>query len=788
MLRNAFLFLLLAGSSFAWWDASFTYRTPVNISNAGTTLTDYQANIPLNTQALVSAGKMRSDCGDLRIVASNDSAQLPFWIESGCNTNATKIWVKAPSIPAGTSTIYAYYGKPTATNASNGTNTFMFFDDISGVYSWDSPWVDYTSDYASPPKSKFGYTTNLDGIYPTTTGVNLSEKANMPTSGVIEMNLKDLGGTTQEWLQLKSSTSTDSTTKMIFSMNIYTGRGFYRGDFATWSDLTVANTLFNGSWNKLKVTYNSTSTKIKVNNDPEVSLGTTTSVGYPTKLGLYDSGSVVENNYLLDNIFVRQYASPEPAATTLAEQEALQFAYRMPITINNTGSSLIDYQVNLTINTSALVAAGKMRSDCGDIRFTNSTAYSTQNWTASYPYWIESGCNTSATKIWVNVPSIPTGTNTIYTYYGNVSAASASSGANTFDFFDDFSGDLSKWTASSGTWAIDLPNILKSTATVTGAPLIYHPFATYNNIVVFGKVKVTDVVNSLYYPLVKAATSGTDAINSFGIRFGRSKVEVIDNNIIKATTAFAYTGNSWYNYEYSVGPDNSIIARVWKEGDQKPASATLTYGAFTPQANGVNIRYNGNTPSYSVDYWSNFIIRKYASPEPTATEQQPDTTAPSVQIQSPTGQAYVTATVPVNFTVTDNAAVSCTVRLNGTVNSSTCDNYTLTLANGAYALNVSANDTAGNTNSSQVSFTVAVPSGQQTNTTQASTDSGGVALGTIGFTFTPSSLTIQAGGQTVSKAMAISSGVNMVQIKAKVTLKGQPVQGKQVTYTLFGQG
>jgi hypothetical protein len=44
--------------------------------------------------------------------------------------------VKVPSIPASsTKTIYVYYGNPSATSASNGANTFIFFDDFEdGVY------------------------------------------------------------------------------------------------------------------------------------------------------------------------------------------------------------------------------------------------------------------------------------------------------------------------------------------------------------------------------------------------------------------------------------------------------------------------------------------------------------------------------------------------------------------------------------------------------------------------------------------------------------------------------
>ena len=64
----------------------------------------------------------------------------------------------------------------------------------------------------------------------------------------------------------------------------------------------------------------------------------------------------------------------------------------------------------------------KARLDYGDMRFTDS------NGTTSLNYWMESDG-----KFWVKVPSIPSsGTKTIYAYYGNPAASSASSAANTF--------------------------------------------------------------------------------------------------------------------------------------------------------------------------------------------------------------------------------------------------------------------------------------------------------------------------------------------------------------------
>jgi len=122
--------------------------------------------------------------------------------------------------------------------------------------------------------------------------------------------------------------------------------------------------------------------------------------------------------------------------------------YRKAVSISNTsGSNLTDFQVSLSIGTSALIASGKMQSDCDDIRVTDING----NLLA---YWIEEnnpGCNQlTDTKIWIKANSLPTSGATVYLYYGNNSAPSAQSGDNTFEFFDDFNDgilDTNKWQA-----------------------------------------------------------------------------------------------------------------------------------------------------------------------------------------------------------------------------------------------------------------------------------------------------------------------------------------------------
>ena len=127
-----------------------------------------------------------------------------------------------------------------------------------------------------------------------------------------------------------------------------------------------------------------------------------------------------------------------------------QWAWRKPVTINNLSnpSALTNYQVLITTNTAQLIADGKMRSDCGDLRIRDT------NGTTDLDYFIESGCNTSSTNIWVEVPSILASTNkTIYLYYSYPSATSLSNADATFKFFDDFptASFSSKWELSGGT-------------------------------------------------------------------------------------------------------------------------------------------------------------------------------------------------------------------------------------------------------------------------------------------------------------------------------------------------
>ncbi|OYT53501.1 MAG: hypothetical protein B6U72_05535, partial [Candidatus Altiarchaeales archaeon ex4484_2] len=101
----------------SWWNYSWEYRRQINVTeNNNTALTDYVVSITLDTQTLISQGKMQADCDDIRVV-QNDTL-LNYSVRNvTCNTNETiiefEVDVNANSYA---DDIYIYYGNPSTEN------------------------------------------------------------------------------------------------------------------------------------------------------------------------------------------------------------------------------------------------------------------------------------------------------------------------------------------------------------------------------------------------------------------------------------------------------------------------------------------------------------------------------------------------------------------------------------------------------------------------------------------------------------------------------------------------
>ncbi len=305
------------------------------------------------------------------------------------------------------------------------------------------------------------------------------------------------------------------------------------------------------------------------------------------------------------------------------------WTYRVPITVNNSGSSTTGLQVKLTVNTSTPIAGSKMNSAGNDIRFADANCN-------NLPYWIESGINTASTIIWVKTGTLANGNNTIFMYYGNSSATAASDGTATFDFFDDFSGsslNASKWT-TRGTFsalsvsggALNLQGnfnweyvrsntsfstrvIVEATAKVGFDAGIVFGFTGTDNRWSFDNIASTSLnytVNdpdvsggasgySTTYPNVPASTSTfqkyeIDAdLNSSSLRINKfcNNTTANCNNTATTMTLSGYTGSSFYVGFTNWNTGLNLVADDIRVRQYTANTITLTYNSevFNPLIN-----------------------------------------------------------------------------------------------------------------------------------------------------------------------------------------------------------
>lgn len=105
----------------AWFDDNWAYRKSIVLPNHTAIENNVYVTLTIDTATLITANKMQTDCGDLRFTKLNGEL-LEYYISSGCNSSTTSININFDVYPAGSVTIYQYYGNPTASNGFSTTN------------------------------------------------------------------------------------------------------------------------------------------------------------------------------------------------------------------------------------------------------------------------------------------------------------------------------------------------------------------------------------------------------------------------------------------------------------------------------------------------------------------------------------------------------------------------------------------------------------------------------------------------------------------------------------------
>jgi len=280
---------------------------------------------------------------------------------------------------------------------------------------------------------------------------------------------------------------------------------------------------------------------------------------------------------------------------------------RKPITVTSS-SELTNYQVKIVV-----AYDSDMQADFDDIRFTSS------NGATELSYWLESKTNSSTATFWVKVPSISSGSNTIYVYYGNASATSTSNGGNTFDFFDDFpdsSLDTNKWTTTGA--AVVAGGIVTVTGGSSDQYIIGKTFLG-TNYAMRGRIKTAHWESTTHREF-----AGLYAASNYSIQ-----------NVISHASLY---GKHYVNNAGGVSTTDitgGISAEVWSVWDimrNGSTSAVFLVDGANQSTISTNISTDnmairllaGATLNESKVYADWVLIRKYVAAEPTnsvGTEQ-----------------------------------------------------------------------------------------------------------------------------------------------------------------------
>jgi PKD repeat protein len=261
----------------------------------------------------LGSGKTRTDWGDVRFTQDN-STELPYWFETMSNNSTSiRVWVNMSSITGGTTNqtpLFVYYGNSSKTNVSNGTNTFILFDDFDNGTTLDtSKWINYvaTTTVANSHVTVVPTGSSLQGIYSIATfGTNYSYRAK-GNAGISALKYPTLGfittsNTNQSTLQYNSDSGNKIYGKYQYVENDYVDTGIATSNYQDY----IFDITRNGS----------TSIIGKINNGAYIATSTgSTKVTLNTlPAAIFSYGTTISIN--VDWVLVRPYIYSEPTHST----------------------------------------------------------------------------------------------------------------------------------------------------------------------------------------------------------------------------------------------------------------------------------------------------------------------------------------------------------------------------------------------------------------------------------------------------------------------------------------
>jgi hypothetical protein len=644
----AFALLLGLGipdHSFAqsWYSTSWTYRKSHVITGSSGAGTNYQVRIVAHKATGTDSGpevylgtNVKDDFGDIRFTSSDGTTLLDYWLETGslASGSAAAFWVEVAADLGSNQSIYIYYGNSSASTTSNGTTTFILFDDFTGASLDGSKWTKQNG-------GTIQFNTPSAGLM--TVPANATDPAKLVAIGggtadnqAIVARFEVTGGTGADervgvGLRTVNSTSPKGYNYVFRDLTSLT-KQYFLDDAVAWS------AVISYTWSK------STFYKLESFTDGTNIYGRTNYGAWNSYALASFSTTILPANYYALNIgssdgvtvwdwaFIRKCIVTEPAHSTWSSQENVSsyihtwglagWTYRKCHFINQTIGAGTNYQVAVTVNYgsgtdngSNIYCNSHCQTDFSDMRFTSSDG------STLLSYWLQSYTASSSAIFWVKVSANLSNAQTIYIYYGKSGETTTSSGANTFILFDDGS--------SVGSWSV---NGAAGATTGTGdpQPSYYANGGTGNylsrngnlapgTLTTFNIYTQTGNLGNFFFlcnlsgsgQMYRSDSRGTPNYSGFATTTSWT-------SWMAPTSGFFSTANAWYKFAIAITSSTSATLYYQQTIDATPNLPSTALAAYTIANNGGYIGLVGDAANANYyTYWDNIITRKYVNPEPT---------------------------------------------------------------------------------------------------------------------------------------------------------------------------
>lgn len=311
------------------WLSGYGYRKqfPINGTTAGAQ-TNYQMRLVVHKGSGSDSGDdvylnnhCQDDFDDIRFTKSDGETELDHWRESYVSGDYAIFWIEFDSMPASPSSanFYIYYNKSDATSASNGDNTFPFFDDFPGASLDTSKW----NSEGTIEVSGSEVTLNQDDVIwgKTAFGYNYEVRAKSKADE-------------QDTVFVAFAIASDHDEGAGAHLGISNSDAVYPNDFDRFrlqanKDASTRNSYYTDGLGDFRNTYyiyyiQRKSGQAKAYQDGSLIKSLTDATYLPT-IDLYPDLSVWDSSQastlICDWIFIRKYADPEPTWGTWGSEE-----------------------------------------------------------------------------------------------------------------------------------------------------------------------------------------------------------------------------------------------------------------------------------------------------------------------------------------------------------------------------------------------------------------------------------------------------------------------------------